>query len=108
MYYKRHILLLALTIGYALNHSLLCNTKDSRSEENGIEEVPDLNWEEKVFDGNVVGCWVEKRGQLIRPESIAIQSSGENPSHFVVSDEHVKAFVDGKHQKARQRFQLMM
>jgi hypothetical protein len=73
MSYKRHMLLLAITIGHCLHYSLV------------------RTWEYSVFGGHVV--FYSDEGTF----STAIQGMEGQARHFVMSDDDIKAIVDGEY-----------
>jgi hypothetical protein len=102
MLYKRDILLFAITLGHAIHYSLVRTWKQIQDEKNGVELVEDLDWEYDVFGGHIVGCGIGDGGDR-RIDSIAIQQREGAARHFEVSDDQVKAIVDGKHRLNERR-----
>jgi hypothetical protein len=96
MLYKRDILLFAITLGHGIHYSLVRTWKQIQDEKNGVELVEDLDWEYDVFGGHIVGCGIGTERDR-RINSIAIQQKEGAARHFEVSDDQVKAIVDGKH-----------
>jgi DNA-binding NarL/FixJ family response regulator len=91
MSYKRHMLLLAITIGHCLHYSLVRTWWERQDAKDGIETVRNLDWEYSVFGGHVV--FYSDEGTF----STAIQGMEGQARHFVMSDDDIKAIVDGEY-----------